>query len=144
MDTALEMNAKAISEKRVNITRQYGCDNKQVLGTDDMLQQVFLNLIHNALDAVKTGGSINVKTSCKKNRFTMKFVDNGTGISKKNIKKIFDPFFTTKKNAAKRGTGLGLTICYTIIKQLQGDIAIASEEGVGTTITISLPVVSPK
>jgi two-component system NtrC family sensor kinase len=109
-----------------------------------MLQQVFLNLIQNSLDAMKTGGSINIKTSCKGSRFTLKFEDNGTGISKKNIKKIFDPFFTTKKNATKRGTGLGLTICYTIIKQLRGDISIASEEGAGTTLTITMPTVSPK
>jgi two-component system NtrC family sensor kinase len=144
MDTSLDLAAKAVSEKRIRIIKEYDCIGKQVLGSDDMLQQVFGNLIQNALDAMTMDGSITIQSSCKKNLLTLKFGDCGAGIPKKNISKIFDPFFTTKKNAPKRGTGLGLSICYNIIKQLQGDITVSSEEGSGTTVTITLPIISPK
>jgi two-component system NtrC family sensor kinase len=144
LDASLQLLANTISERHIGVTREYGCAGKQVLGSDDMLQQVFLNLIQNALDAMSTGGSLTIKTSCKKNLLTLKFEDNGAGIPKKNINKIFDPFFTTKKNAPKRGTGLGLTICHNIIHQLQGEITVSSEEGAGTTFTVSLPTVSAK
>jgi two-component system, NtrC family, sensor kinase len=144
MDTSLELAAKAISEKRVGIIKQYECIDKQVLGSDDVLQQVFANLIQNALDSMTMDGSITIQSSCKKNLLTLKIGDSGTGIPRKNISKIFDPFFTTKKNAPKRGTGLGLSICYNIIKQLQGDITVSSEEGTGTTFTITLPFITSK
>jgi len=142
LDASMDMAAKTISDKHVRIIKQYRCIEKQVLGSDEMLQQLFLNLIQNALDAMATGGSLTIKTSCKMDLMTLKFEDTGVGISKQIITKIFDPFFTTKKNASKRGTGLGLTICYNVVKQLQGDIKVSSEEGIGTIFTITLPTVS--
>jgi len=142
LDSSIEMAAKTISEKRIRIIKQYQCIEKQVLGSDEMLHQLFLNVVQNALDAMATGGSLTIKTSCTKNLMTLKFEDTGVGIPKKIITQIFDPFFTTKKNAPKRGTGLGLTICYNVVKQLQGDIMVSSKEGVGTTFTMTLPAVS--
>ncbi len=143
LDAAIETAADVISQKGIKIAKQYRCVEKTILGSDEMLQQLFLNLIQNALDAMATGGALIINTTCKKNLMTLKFEDTGVGIPKNIITKIFDPFFTTKKNAPRRGTGLGLTICYNVVKQLQGDVMVSSEEGAGTTFTITLPVVSP-
>jgi len=101
------------------------------------LQQVFLNLFNNALAAVADGGFISL-TTWEKDLDTVgvSIQDNGCGMSDETLKHIFEPFFTTKKG---KGTGLGLSITYGIIKRLGGDISVDSEQGVGTTLTITLP-----
>ncbi|MGO9569684.1 MAG: ATP-binding protein [Desulfomonilaceae bacterium] len=103
------------------------------------LQQVFLNILNNAIDAVGRAGSIHVKTSyaADSKELKLEIADNGPGIPKEVIGKIFDPFFTTK--TAQGTTGLGLSISYTIIQKLGGRITVTSAEGQGTTFTIFLP-----
>jgi|Deesub1362B_J571_1020462.scaffolds.fasta_scaffold00310_27 signal transduction histidine kinase len=103
----------------------------------DQIQQVVLNLILNSIQAIETKGKIEIKiVEDKNNRFKILVSDNGQGIKKENLSKIFKPFFTTKH----RGTGLGLSICKRIIEKHQGTIEVKSEEGKGTTFTISLPL----
>ena len=104
------------------------------------LQQVFLNILNNALDAIQKDGEITIKTTynSKDEEIAIAFKDNGPGIPREEIKKIFDPFFTTKKMG--QGTGLGLSIIYGIIEKLGGRITVESEEGQGTTFTVYLPV----
>jgi len=101
------------------------------------LQQVFLNLLNNALAAVDDGGRI-IITSWEKDADTeaVSIKDNGCGMSEETLKNIFEPFFTTKKG---KGTGLGLPITYGIVKKLGGNIEVQSQEGKGTTFTIFLP-----
>lgn len=103
------------------------------------LQQVFLNLLNNALAAVPDGGRI-VATARNladgAGGVEIQVADNGCGMSEETLKHIFEPFFTTKKG---KGTGLGLSITYGIIKRLGGEIAVESTQGEGTTLTISLP-----
>jgi two-component system, NtrC family, sensor kinase len=101
------------------------------------LQQVFLNVLNNALAAVEDGGRV-VITSWEKDADTeaVSIEDNGCGMSEETLKNIFEPFFTTKKG---KGTGLGLPITYGIVKKLGGDIEVRSQEGKGTTFTIILP-----
>ncbi len=103
------------------------------------LQQVFLNILNNAIDAVGRAGSIHVKTSYKADSKELKLeiADNGPGISKEVLGKIFDPFFTTK--TAQGTTGLGLSISYSIMQKLGGRITVTSQEGQGTTFAIFLP-----
>ena len=105
------------------------------------LQQVILNLINNAIDAMeKTGGKIEIETkisASKKNNLVISIVDNGPGIPKDNLGRIFDPFFTTK--AVGKGTGLGLSICYGIIQKMGGKIDVHSQVGVGTKFRIWIP-----
>jgi two-component system, NtrC family, sensor kinase len=106
------------------------------------IQQVFLNILNNALDAVGKNGQVTISTSynSKQNgEVVISFTDTGPGIPKDVIQKIFDPFFTTK--APGDGTGLGLAISYSIIQKLGGRIMVASAEGQGATFTIYLPVV---
>ncbi|MBI5196193.1 MAG: HAMP domain-containing protein [Nitrospirae bacterium] len=103
------------------------------------LQQVFLNLIKNAIDAVEEGGVITISTDLKdKDTVRIAIKDTGCGIPPENLNRIFEPFFTTKER--KKGTGLGLSITYGIINNLGGNIYVDSEAGQGTAFTIELPV----
>jgi len=116
-----------------------------ILTDPSQLQQVFLNLINNAIDAHegKSYGSIHISTRQDDHTGGVQvvFADTGSGISHENQEKIFDPFFTTKP--VGRGTGLGLSICYSIIKRLGGDITVHSEVGRGTIFTLFLPYSPP-
>ncbi|HJV64204.1 MAG TPA: PAS domain S-box protein [Geomonas sp.] len=110
------------------------------------LLEVFVNLLHNARNALPDGGSIEIATRLvKKYGETAQVVvairDNGCGIPAANLSKIFDPFFTTKP--AGKGPGLGLTMCYGIIKRHHGDIDVRSTLGKGTEVTVTLPVRQP-
>ncbi len=103
------------------------------------MQQVILNLINNALDAMeKKGGVLNISSRLSGGHIVMEFADNGPGIPKANLGRIFDPFFTTKP--VGKGTGLGLSICYGIIKTLGGEISVQSAVDVGTTFIVKIPI----
>jgi PAS domain S-box-containing protein len=105
----------------------------------DQIQQVFLNLMLNALDAMPDGGTLTISTRRKGGVIEIVFRDNGTGIDEMIRDRIFDPFFTTKPFG--KGTGLGLSICYGIIREHNGTISVKSKKGQGTAFTITLPVV---
>ena len=113
-----------------------------MIATDEgQLQQVFLNILNNALDAVHEGGRVVITSgTCDDDSLVVSFEDNGSGMSEETLSHIFDPFFSTKK---KYGTGLGLSITYGIVKQLGGTIEVESEERVGTTFTVRLPRSAP-
>ncbi len=103
------------------------------------LQQVFLNIINNAVDAIEEGGLIEVSTRVKdKNTVLVSIRDTGSGIPKDKLKSIFEPFYTTKEKG--EGTGLGLFISYGIIKKLGGIVLVESEVNKGTTFTVELPI----
>lgn len=104
----------------------------------DKIQQVFLNLIINALDAMPEGGTLRISMKRLDSHVETVFSDTGIGIETNMMDKIFDPFFTTKSPG--RGTGLGLSICYGIIKEHNGIITVKSKKGEGTTFTITLPI----
>jgi two-component system NtrC family sensor kinase len=120
-------------------------DIPPILSDPSQLQQVFLNLINNAIDAHdgKPYGAIRISTQSDDQNEVVKvvFADTGSGISKENLEKIFDPFFTTKP--VGKGTGLGLSICYSTIKQLGGDITVRSELNEGAEFTVLLPYKPP-
>ena len=103
------------------------------------LQQVLLNLMNNALDAMeKSGGTLSVSARREDDNFVIEVSDTGPGIPEDALSQIFDPFFTTKPGG--KGTGLGLSICYGIIKKMGGEITVESAVNEGTTFFISLPV----
>lgn len=110
-----------------------------VLLDANQIQQVFMNVLLNAADAMPAGGTLTItSTMAPEDSFVqVRFADTGSGISEKNLPRIFDPFFTTK--ADKKGTGLGLAVSYGIIERHRGHIEVQSEEGKGTTFTIKLP-----
>jgi two-component system, NtrC family, sensor kinase len=115
-------------------------ENLPVTMTDGpQLQQVFLNLINNAIDEVGKGGVIEIRTATgPDNTLVMEFADNGHGIKPELIKKIFDPFFTTKDPG--KGTGLGLYISYDIIQKLGGTMKVENRKSGGAVFTVVLPI----
>lgn len=105
------------------------------------LQQIFLNIVNNAIDAIGKAGRIEIATSKVSPRaILIEIADNGPGIDDETLNHIFEPFFTTKKQSDKPGTGLGLSITYGLVKKLGGEIAVASTLGTGTTFSISFPI----
>jgi two-component system NtrC family sensor kinase len=104
----------------------------------DQLQQVFTNLILNAIQAMPQGGKLMLRSSVDNNRVKIEVRDTGYGISPENMNKLFTPFFTTKPEV--KGVGLGLAIAYGIIQRHKGKIEVHSKVGEGTTFTIFLPL----
>ncbi|MBN2009869.1 response regulator [candidate division KSB1 bacterium] len=127
----------------INIETELDSIEPVVCGDKGQIQQVFINLIQNAYDAMTASaieGVITISTVVlADNQVRIRVQDTGSGISNDVRQKIFDPFFTTK--APGEGTGLGLSICYKIITKLQGTMLVNSKPGVGTTFTIMLPTV---
>jgi len=109
-----------------------------VLLDANQIQQVFMNILLNAADAMPAGGTLTITSNLDDSFVQVRFTDTGIGIPEKNLNRIFDPFFTTK--ADKKGTGLGLAVSYGIIDRHRGQIDVQSEEGKGTTFTIRLPL----
>jgi signal transduction histidine kinase len=105
------------------------------------LNQVFLNVLVNARQAVGANGVITVRTRAEGDKITIAIADNGCGIAEADLKRVFDPGFTTKGVGV--GTGLGLSICYQIVQEHGGSITIDSAVGKGTTVTIAVPLRPP-
>ncbi len=102
------------------------------------LQQIFLNLIENAFDAMKDGGELSIRALFKDQNLIVKIIDTGTGIAKEEQHKIFEPFYSSKKDMWK--TGLGLSITYGLVQEIDGDIIVKSREGEGSEFILTLPV----
>ncbi|MDG4727970.1 PAS domain-containing sensor histidine kinase [Bacillus sp. GBSC66] len=111
-------------------------DAGAILADANQMKQLFINLIKNAIEAMPEGGSIYISTEKVLNEWKITIQDEGKGMSEEDIQKIYDPFFSTKKE----GTGLGLTICATILKDHHGRMDVSSELGKGAAFQIYLPV----
>ena len=110
-----------------------------ISASETEMQQVFLNLVNNAIDAMeKSGGTIQLTSKMVENEIVVEVIDNGPGVAEANLSRIFDPFYTTKP--VGKGTGLGLSICYGIIKKIGGDIEAHSVKGEGSTFTVRIPM----
>ncbi len=110
---------------------------REVTGDLGKMEQVFINILSNAVDAMPEGGDIFITTEQQGDEVRIRISDTGAGIPPENLSRVFDPFFTTKETGT--GTGLGLSICYGIVKQHRGTIEINSIVEKGTTVTIHLP-----
>lgn len=126
---------------RITVEKQYG-DLPMVECYAGQLNQVFMNLLTNAVDAIEDEGTITIATRVENDGVAISFTDTGAGISKEAKSQIFDPFFTTKDIG--KGTGLGLSISYGIVEKHGGKIGVESEAGKGTTFTIVLPTQMPE
>jgi two-component system NtrC family sensor kinase len=124
---------------KVQLHDEIAADLPKINGNHLGLQQVFLNLVTNAVQAMPGGGDLTVRTSLgKDNKIRVEVRDTGTGISEEHLPHIFDPFFTTKD--VGKGTGLGLSVSYGIIKKHGGQIIVKSKPGKATTFTVVLPI----
>ena len=126
----------------IEIRTRFEDNLPSITASETELQQVFLNLVNNALDAMeKTGGTITLSSKMDAGDIVVTVADNGPGIAAANLARIFDPFFTTKP--VGKGTGLGLSICYGIIRKMGGKIDTRSAVGQGTIFKIRIPTDSP-
>jgi two-component system NtrC family sensor kinase len=128
---------------KIQIAHEFSPDLPHIQADPAQLQQVFINLLNNAADAMEGGGTITISAARLDDKTVeIRVADSGSGIPAENLDKLFTPFFTTKP--AGKGTGLGLSIVYGIIKMHYGQIHVESQVGKGTTIVISLPVRLPE
>jgi two-component system, NtrC family, sensor kinase len=123
---------------QVNVVKNYQERLPIISGSTTRLQQVFLNLFMNARDAMPGGGMLEVRTGSRNGSVEVEVTDTGAGISAEHLHRIFDPFFTTK--ATGRGTGLGLSVSYGIIKEHAGKVDVRSTPGKGTSFRLEFPV----
>jgi two-component system NtrC family sensor kinase len=127
-----------LAVSNIKVIRKFCTDCPEITTDGNQLQQVFLNIVTNALDAMRDQkGTLTIITDVFDNKIRIDFEDTGHGIAPEHIDKIFNPFFTTKD--VGKGTGLGMSASYSIIKSLDGEISVESEVGSGTKFTILLP-----
>ncbi|HAC31693.1 MAG TPA: two-component sensor histidine kinase [Treponema sp.] len=139
------------TEKHVKVESEFCPNCPKLLLDEKLFREVIVNLAQNALYAIterfdafnksKTlgqvaGGRLGISSLIKDDKFILTFTDNGTGMSEETLSRVFEPYYTTKAN----GTGLGLAMCYKIIKEFRGDISVTSTVGQGSEFTITLPV----
>jgi two-component system, NtrC family, sensor kinase len=137
VEETLSLVAHPLKTSQIHIVKQLGDALPPVRGSANKLQQVFLNLFLNARDAMPAGGMLEVRTAAHNGSVEIEIADTGAGIPREHIHRIFDPFFTTK--AIGRGTGLGLSVSYGIIKEHAGKIDVRSTPGKGTSFHVEFP-----
>jgi two-component system NtrC family sensor kinase len=138
IDETLSFVEKELESLQVRIVRDYAADVPIVRSNLSQMQQVFLNLVNNALDAVGGGGEVRIAVSNKDRGVEVSIADNGPGIPPADLARVFEPFYSTKGGASQH-SGLGLAICQEIMRSLGGRIAVESNVGVGTTFTLWFP-----
>ncbi|MFT5698588.1 MAG: PAS domain S-box-containing protein [Desulforhopalus sp.] len=139
LDGLLLLSKKEFSSRKIEIIKKYSGTLPAVMAVADQMKQVFLNLLNNTADACKSGGVIFLTTeTVGEKEVVVHIEDNGIGMSSHVLGKIFEPFFTTKPEV--KGTGLGLTVSYGIIKKHGGSIEVQSEVGKGSTFSVILPI----
>lgn len=139
LEHSLRLLQHQLSGKMISVKRDYRAKLNTARADEARLQQVFMNILFNAVEAMGTNGtltlSMEIVEAGDKKSLLVQIHDTGVGISTENLSRLFEPFFTTKKN----GTGLGLAISQRIIQEHQGKIEVKSELHKGSTFTISLP-----
>ncbi len=139
VEETLSLVAHPLKTSQIQIVKKLADPLPPVRGSANKLQQVFLNLFLNARDAMPGGGMLEIRTAAHNGSVEIEIVDTGAGIPREHIHRIFDPFFTTK--AVGRGTGLGLSVSYGIIKEHSGKIDVRSTPGKGTSFHVEFPAV---
>lgn len=139
MDDALAAIASGVDISELTVERHYVGDTV-VSALPDQLQQAFMNLLLNAVQAMKWKGTLRLATAVVERTVVATIADSGPGIPKSHLSKIFDPFFTTKGQG--EGSGLGLTVARRIIRKFGGDIRLESVEGAGTSCLVTLPLLA--
>lgn len=144
IDTVLDQTLEIIVHQQrffgITLTKDYDPNAPEAVADSNLLEQVFMNIILNAVDAMKGSGSLTVRTRGRSDWVEVDFADTGCGMPEEMLDKIFDPFFTTKDSTEGMGMGLGLAVSYGIVNSHNGDIRVSSEVGKGTTFTIRLPL----
>ncbi len=143
-DAVLEIVSYDLRTSNIAVTKEYQSDLPSIRGDSHQLQQVVLNIISNArqaMEAFRRDGKIILRTGCTDTSVWLRIKDNGPGIPRDILTRIFDPFFTTKPQG--KGTGLGLSLSYGIMQEHHGRIYAESQPGEGTEFILELPVAAP-
>ena len=142
IEQTLIINSNLLKFNGIKIETELDPNLPDMIGSEDQLQQVFMNLVSNAAEALETvgGGRLRIATrhSLREDKLVVDFEDTGIGIPESNLSKLFEPFFTTKKKG--KGVGLGLSVAYGIIQEHGGSINVKSKEGKGTTFNVRFPL----
>lgn len=139
IDRTLDLLENQARFQNVKINKEYRDDLPRVSIDGDQIQQVFMNILINAADAMGDhGGTLTIRTAVLDGMVEIAFADTGCGIPQEHLSKVFTPFFTTKETG--KGTGLGLAISYVIVQGHGGDIEVESEVGKGATFRVKLPI----
>ena len=138
IERTLTLVEKQAPFQNISVVKTFRPDIPMLFIDADQIQQVFMNILLNAADAMAGGGTLSIRTEMKDGVAEISFTDTGCGLAKEHLSKLFDPFFTTKQTG--KGTGLGFAISYGIIQGHNGDIRVESELGKGSTFRIKLPV----
>jgi len=142
VDEVIGLTSQKTRYANVRIETELSPDLPLIQASPSEIQQVLLNLVNNAIDAIeRPGGTVTVRTRAAGDEVVLEVSDTGKGIPDANLARIFDPFFTTK--AVGHGTGLGLSICYGIVEKMGGRITVESEIEKGTTFTVFIPPEAP-
>lgn len=136
LDEVLELERGAVEERAIKVVKDIAIDGSMALGDVEKLKQVVLNVVVNAIEAMKDGGTLTARSFVEGNHIAVEIGDTGPGIDPDVIANVFDPFFTTKE----AGTGLGLSIVRKIVDQHAGTITIDSERGRGTRVRVRIPM----
>jgi signal transduction histidine kinase len=131
----LDLEIDSARERGITVHRELAPDGCVAIGDREKLKQVVINLVVNAIEAMKSGGTLTARVACSADRVSIVMQDTGPGIEPQDIPNVFDPFFTTKE----AGTGLGLTIVRKIVDQHAGEVHLASERGRGTRVEVTIP-----
>ena len=129
---------KQMRESNIKVETAFDDEIPEIMASTNQMRQVLLNILKNAKEAMPKGGVLTVWTNRENHHVLIHIQDTGVGIPEGIRDKIFEAFFTTKQKV--KGVGLGLSVCYGIIKDHGGEIRVESEEGKGTTFTIRLPI----
>jgi len=144
IEKTLFLNSNLLKIDGVKVDTILDPNLPDLLGSEDLLQQVFMNLLSNAAEAMEPSGggrlTIETKHLLREDKLQINFKDTGPGIPEDNIPKLFEPFYTTKKKG--KGVGLGLSVAYGIIQEHEGSIYVVSKVGKGTTFQVRLPLKS--
>ncbi len=140
LDDTIQLLEAQLHNTQIEVVKRYGENLPPAPGNAPKLQQVFMNLILNARDAMPRGGQLEISTGFDEDSITICFRDTGEGISPDHLSRIYDPFFTTKQIG--KGTGLGLAVSYGIVQDHGGQITVESSSGEGTRFLIRLPLVT--
>jgi PAS domain S-box-containing protein len=142
LEDTLLMNRVYFFHKNIRVEKQLDTELPSLVVFVDQIKQVFMNLIINAVDSMPDGGQLKISTRPKKQKVLIKFTDTGVGIPSENLDKVFAPFFTTKPNTT--GLGLGLSVSNQIIIAHKGKLWVESENGIGASFFIALPIKNPE
>jgi len=135
LDNILVLMSYVQTKRNIRVERKFDPRLPRISARSN-LDQVFINLIKNAFEAINDGGTLEIETGSQGGHLLIRFKDNGCGIPPDVLSKLGESFVTTKEN----GTGLGLSICQDIIKQHRGELTVESEAGVGSVFTVRLPL----